>query len=56
VVFLYSSLWYLTSGIRALSSATKRGNFFFYFCIFFQEEKEGRDTPEKFCSFYVWNL
>jgi hypothetical protein len=54
VVFLYSSLWYLTSGIRALSSATKRGNFFSLFLqIFFQEEKEGRNTLDKSCSFCV---
>jgi hypothetical protein len=39
---LFSKLWYLTIGIRALSSATKMGNFNFFQIL--EEEKEGHDT------------
>jgi hypothetical protein len=38
---LYSGIWYLTSGIRALSLAGSVGKFFFFFLqIFFSEKKK----------------
>jgi hypothetical protein len=45
VVILFRDIWFLTSGINALSLVGIVGIFFFYFCIFFVEEKEGRDIP-----------
>jgi hypothetical protein len=39
VVNVFAGLWYLTSGIKALSSATKKGNFFSVL-HFFQRERE----------------
>jgi hypothetical protein len=51
VVICYSDLWYLTSGIRALSSAKKKREFFFFLQGFKDKEKEGRDTQVNSCSF-----
>jgi hypothetical protein len=51
VVFLYLYHWTLTSGIKGLSLAGIVGVFFF--CIFFEEEKEGCYTLEKSSSFFV---
>jgi hypothetical protein len=49
---LYSGIWFLTIGIRALSLAGVVGNYF-YFCRFFfsEQKKEGRDILEVFGTF-----
>ena len=47
---LYSGLWFLTSGIRALSLAGVVGNYFLFLQIFFFGE-EGHDVPEIFSIF-----
>jgi hypothetical protein len=49
---LYSAIWFLTSGIKALSRAGVVGNYF-YFCRFFfsEKKKEGRDIPDIFSIF-----
>jgi hypothetical protein len=53
-------IWYLTSGIRALSLARSVGNFFFFFFFadfFFGEEKKRVATFQKiyvyFCAKFV---
>jgi hypothetical protein len=49
---LYSGIWYLTSGIRALSLGRHCGQIFFIFADFFSEKKkEGRDIPDIFSIF-----
>jgi hypothetical protein len=49
--FLFS-IWFLTSGIRALSLADIVGKYFLFLQIFFSEKKkEGRDIPEIFGIF-----
>jgi hypothetical protein len=49
---LYSGLWFLTSGIRALSLAKEGKICFLFLQIFFSEKKkEGRDIPELFGIF-----
>jgi hypothetical protein len=49
---LYSGIWFLTSGIRALSRAGVVGNYFLFLQIFFSEKKkEGRDIPDIFSIF-----
>jgi hypothetical protein len=63
VVFLYSGLWYLTSGIRELSSATKKaeggGGDFFYFAGFQKMIKKRLVTfwtiPVDFYALFVEN-
>jgi hypothetical protein len=41
VVFLYASIWFLTSGIRALSLAKEGKKFLLFLQNFSREEKEG---------------
>jgi hypothetical protein len=51
VIFVFS-IWFLTSGIRALSLADIVGKYFLFLQIFFSEKKkEGRDIPELFGIF-----
>jgi hypothetical protein len=47
------SIWFLTSGIRALSLADIVGKYFLFLQIFFfsEKKKEGRDIPEIFGIF-----
>jgi hypothetical protein len=47
----YSYIWFLTSGIRALSLARSVGNFFFFFLHIFSEKKK-RDAT--FWTIYVY--
>jgi hypothetical protein len=53
VVILYPGIWYLTSGIRALSLAGVVGKYFYFCRFFFSSEKknEGRAIPEIFSTF-----
>ena len=54
-LYLQISIWFLTSGIRALSRAGVVGNYF-YFCRFFSEKKkEGREIPDIF-SIFLWKI
>jgi hypothetical protein len=52
MVFLYSSIWYLTIGIIALFSPTKMGNFFLFCKFFFRNIKKGHETLDKPCIFF----
>jgi hypothetical protein len=53
VVIILSNLWYLTSGIRDLSSSKKKGQFFLYFAGFQTKKKKRattlRSIPIDFC-------
>jgi hypothetical protein len=50
---LYSFIWYLTSGIRALSLAGSVGKYFYFLQIyFFGKKKEGRDIPDDLYRFW----
>jgi hypothetical protein len=52
ILVFYSGIWFLTSGIRALSLAGVVGNYFLFLQIFFSEKKkEGRDIPDIFSIF-----
>jgi hypothetical protein len=56
--FCIVDIWYLTSGIRALSLAELWAKFFFFiFADFFfsEKKKEGRDIPEIYV-YFVKNL
>jgi hypothetical protein len=48
VVILFAYIWYLTSGIKALSLATKKGIFFLYFADFFKKKKRGLRHSRQF--------
>jgi hypothetical protein len=62
--FLYSSIWFLTSGIRALSLGRHCGQiffifadfFFFFFFFFFGAEKRGPRHSQSFWYISVKNL
>jgi hypothetical protein len=51
--YIGSDIWFLTSGIRALSLAGVVGNYFLFLQIFFfsEKKKEGRDIPDIFSIF-----
>jgi hypothetical protein len=50
---LYSGIWFLTSGIRALSLARHCGQIFFIFAdFFFGEEKRGPRNSQKFSVYF----
>jgi hypothetical protein len=53
VVLLYLAIWFLTSGIRALSLGRHCGKIFFIFADFFfwSRKKEGCDILEVFGTF-----
>jgi hypothetical protein len=54
---LYSVIWFLTSGIRALSLADIVGKYFLFFVdVFFREEKKGPRHSRNFQYIYVKNL
>jgi hypothetical protein len=57
VVLLYSGIWFLTSGIRALSRAGVVGKYFLFLQIFFSEKKKrGPRHSRHFQYIYVKKL
>ena len=57
MVFLYSDIWFLTSGIRALSLGRHCGQIFFIFAdFFFGEEKRGPQNYRIFQYIFVENF
>jgi hypothetical protein len=57
VVIIFRSIWFLTSGIRALSLAGVVGKYFLFLQIFFfGEEKRGPRHSRHFQYIYVQNL
>jgi hypothetical protein len=54
---LYSGLWFLTIGIRALSRAGVVGNYFLFLQIFFfRRRKKRAATFQTFSVYFVQNL
>jgi hypothetical protein len=49
---LYSGLWFLTIGIRALSLAGVVGNYFLFLQIFFRRRKKRAVTFQKFSVYF----
>jgi hypothetical protein len=54
VVIVFSYIWYLTSGIKEISSATKKGQFYVFIFAGFQKTKKKRvmklrTIPIDFC-------
>jgi choline-glycine betaine transporter len=53
VVFLYASIWFLTSGIRALSLADIVGKYFLFLQIFFFRRRKKRVVTFQKFSVYL---
>jgi hypothetical protein len=57
VIIFVDLVWFLTSGIRALSLGRHCGQIFFIFAdFFFGEEKRGPRHSQSFWYIYVQNL